>query len=112
MKGGENVEEKYIAHVYGGRIQGLKEHLDNVFTLAGDNCPISYLKPIVKVAALLHDDGKIGQEFQDYMRDIINLGYSHKNNGGDHSTAGGKILERMVNSKKDVIREVIGNLPA
>ena len=110
MKGGENVEEKYIAHVYSGRIQGLKEHLDNVFTLAGDNCPISYLKPIVKVAALLHDDGKIGQEFQDYMRDIVNLGYSHKNNGGDHSTAGGKILERMVKSKQDVIREVIGNL--
>ena len=105
--------EKYIAHVERDvndnvKVQYIKEHLDNVASMAENNCPLPYLKPIVKVAALLHDDGKIGQPFQDYMKDVIERGDDAPRRKVDHSTAGGKIIERMVGKNK--IGEVIGDL--
>lgn len=61
----------YIAHITSDhRIQSVEDHLKNTATLAYQNCPIPTLKHIAALAALLHDIGKLGDPFQEYMNEV------------------------------------------
>lgn len=96
-----------IAHVdpNTGNVQSLSEHLRGTAYLAGCNCPLELLKNIAEVTALLHDAGKLNKEFSDYMQDVLRRGDAAKKRQVDHSTAGGRIVEKM--AKGSLLSEMI-----
>ena len=85
----------YIAHVIPERKQFLTSHLLNVAQLSEENCPLDILKNLVWLNGMLHDCGKVCEEFQDYMKDISQYGEKARKRKIDHSTAGGQIIESI-----------------
>ncbi|MDO4293229.1 MAG: CRISPR-associated helicase Cas3' [Eubacteriales bacterium] len=92
----------YIAHADSctGRKQSLTEHLKNVLQLAEENCPLDILRNLVRVAASVHDSGKLCADFQAYMQDVLEKGEKAPKRQVDHATAGGRIVEMI---GKDVL---------
>ena len=90
-------DDSYLAHVNPetGDKQSLTEHLNTATFLAGRNCPLQELENIIKVIMLLHDAGKLCQDFFDYMNDILEHGEAAGKQQIDHSSAGGRIIEDM-----------------
>lgn len=90
-------EDDYLAHVNPETKakQSLSEHLNATAFLGDRNCPLQELKNIIKVTALLHDAGKLGQDFFEYMNDILEYGEDAGKRQIDHSSAGGRIIEAM-----------------
>lgn len=88
---------EFLAHVEPetGRVQSIEEHLKNVCCLAEKNCPLNILNNLVCVAALLHDAGKFGEAFQEYMQEVQRYGKDVKRRSIDHASAGGRLLEAM-----------------
>ena len=46
------------------RTQELRNHLNNVLCLAERDCPLDILKNLIRVVAILHDAGKISDDFR------------------------------------------------
>ena len=84
----------YIAHVDPDeeRVQLLADHLHNTAYLAERNCPLPELKSLARLILLLHDAGKLREDFQEYMKDILEKGDKAPKRKIDHSTAGGRII--------------------
>ena len=100
-------EDLGIAHVNPdtGDVQSLGEHLRGTAYLTGRNCPLESLKNMVQATALLHDAGKLDREFSDYMREVLQQGKTAKKRQVDHSTAGGRIVEKM--AKWSLLSEMV-----
>lgn len=98
----------YLAHVVpeNGTEQSVSEHLSGTMKLARKNCPLNILKNIVICAALLHDAGKLSEEFLDYMKDIRKNGEAAQRRMLDHTSGGGRILDDLIGQK--CITEFIG----
>lgn len=90
-------EVPYVAHVDSEtkRTQSLSSHLLNVSRLSEENCPLDILKNLVWLNGILHDCGKVCDEFQSYMNDVLEHGKETRKRHIDHSTAGGKIAETI-----------------
>lgn len=86
-------EDSYIVHVNPdtGKTQNMKSHQENCMFLAEQNCPLPILQNLVKVSILLHDSGKLVQEFSDYMEDVRKNGKNARKRQIDHASAGGRI---------------------
>lgn len=102
-------ECQFLAHVEyeTKRTQDLKAHLKNVLCLAEQNCPLDILKNLIRVTAILHDSGKLGDEFQEYMEEVLENGEGVKRRV-DHSSAGGYIAEKMTGGK--AVSQMIGTV--
>lgn len=109
---------EYIAHIrkHDHKIQTVKEHLLEVKDLAeqyGEKIGVKYLAGL---AGLLHDLGKLTNEFREYILQAVNDPNNAPRRGSvDHSTAGGKLLYEFLHSGKKVeqtkwlLAEIIGN---
>lgn len=84
---------KYIAHAESSshRIQSLETHLKNVETLGIRNNPLPEIKNLVHLMLILHDAGKVSDDFQDYMETVLKDSTVKRH--VDHSSTGGKIIE-------------------
>lgn len=91
-------EDSYVVHVNPdtGKTQNMKSHQENCMFLAEQNCPLPILQNLVKVSILLHDSGKLVQEFYDYMEDVRKNGKNARKRQIDHASAGGRMIENMV----------------
>ena len=91
-------KDPYFAHVVpeNGATQSVIEHLVGTKELAEKNCPLKILRNIVILEALLHDAGKVSEEFFAYMDDILKNGEKAKKRNVDHTSAGGRILEDLI----------------
>ena len=94
-----NKENKYLAHVdyETQRTQDAKTHLQHVADFAYQNCPIQELKILAYLAGIMHDAGKLGEENQKDFEKILESGDQVHKNGLDHSTAGGRLIQELVN---------------
>ncbi|MBS5523584.1 MAG: CRISPR-associated helicase Cas3' [Clostridiales bacterium] len=92
-----NNDDKFIAHVNVSdrSVQSVQEHLSGVCTLSEENCPLDILKNISKVIALLHDAGKLTDDFYDYMKSIQKYGKKAPKREVDHASAGARIIEEI-----------------
>nr|WP_279288876.1 CRISPR-associated helicase Cas3' [Catenibacillus scindens] len=64
-----------------------------------ERCPIPVLKNIYRVASLLHDAGKLSDDFYNYMKSVWEKGDAASKQHVDHSSAGGRIIEVMGGKK-------------
>ena len=105
------MENKYLAHVnYENKsIQPIKEHLDNTAEFALKICKLQELRNIIEITARLHDMGKLGDPFQNDMRNVLEYGNDAHKSGIDHSTAGGRLIYELMggNSFSDLISTLI-----
>lgn len=76
----------------------MSEHLGGTEYLAVKNCPLKILENIIKVTALLHDAGKLSQQFVAYMAEVLKSGQNVRKQHIDHSSAGGRIIETITGS--------------
>lgn len=94
---------QYIAHFYKEdnelHIQTVSDHNSNVASLALVNSPLSDISAIAWLCGILHDAGKFGEEFQDYIRRAINDEDVYRGEV-THSTAGGCLMERICPQKQ------------
>ncbi|MCQ5121157.1 CRISPR-associated helicase Cas3' [Massilicoli timonensis] len=105
-------EDKYIAHVNytEKRTQTVYEHLKNVASLALLKCPLIELKNLIMLIALLHDAGKLSNDFRKYMEGIFENGEKSKQRMVNHSTAGGRIIERINADQKYVEMQALNQM--
>ena len=91
----------YLAHVdfETGRTQSFQEHTDNVTSYAKSICPMGEIQKLVEAAALFHDAGKLSDDVQKDFQDILKKGDQAHRNDLDHSTAGGRMLWKMMQQK-------------
>lgn len=91
----------YLAHVdfETGRTQSFQEHTDNVTSYAKSICPMGEIQKLVEAAALFHDAGKLSDDVQKDFQDILKKGDQAHRNDLDHSTAGGRMLWKMMRQK-------------
>lgn len=95
------MNDPYIAHFYKEQedgilqIQAISDHNFNVASLAAANSPLPDLSTIAWICGILHDAGKYGEEFQDYIRRAIN---EEEVRRGEvtHSTAGGYFIAQIL----------------
>lgn len=90
-------KDSYIAHVQPEtkRTQTFSEHYMNVAYLTEKNCPIEELKNMAWLCAILHDCGKLSDEFWNYMKEVLEFGNDARRRQIDHYTAGGRIIENL-----------------
>ena len=68
----------------------VSEHLLNTAIIAENNCPVKELKNIAIVTALLHDAGKLSDDFQSYMMNVKkDANYREL---VDHTSGGGVLI--------------------
>lgn len=85
----------YIAHIreFDGEIQSVEDHLIQVSELAGNYGKKIGFENLCRLAGLLHDLGKISNDFTKYIKDANSNKTSSPTRGTvDHSTLGGKYL--------------------
>lgn len=82
-----------------GEKQELKEHIENVSILAENFGEKIGLRHTLKLIGLVHDMGKFGNEFQDYINKQwekrTERGISKKNSGIDHAVYGAKYIYNL-----------------
>ncbi|SES30025.1 CRISPR-associated helicase/endonuclease Cas3 [Salipaludibacillus aurantiacus] len=108
---------EFIAHIRenDGSIQTVEDHLLETKALAEKFGKSSGMGHICGLSALLHDAGKLTEEFRDYILKAVNdPEHAPKRGSVDHSTAGGKILFNSYHSTQSdpfytVLSEVVGN---
>ncbi|WP_019153453.1 CRISPR-associated helicase/endonuclease Cas3 [Robertmurraya massiliosenegalensis] len=86
---------EYIAHIRekDGKIQTVREHLDEVRQLCEQFGGKIGLQHLAGLTGLLHDLGKSTEEFYDYIQAAVaNPDNPPPRGSVDHSTAGGKLL--------------------
>lgn len=99
-----------LAHVdyKTGRCQLMRVHAENVDLFSQSICQLPVLENIMKMADILHDAGKLGEDNQEDFRNILNQGNDVHKHGLDHSTAGGKIAWEVI--KEWPVAEFISTL--
>lgn len=110
---GDSMEKKRdLAHVdyESQRCQPMKNHAENVASLAKSNCEISELKDLAELAGILHDAGKLGKENQKDFEKILELGDQIHKIGLDHSTAGGRLVNELMGEENWKVSEFISLL--
>ncbi|KGX88205.1 CRISPR-associated helicase/endonuclease Cas3 [Pontibacillus litoralis] len=108
---------EYIAHIRQSdqEIQTVKEHLLEVKNLAEQHGDKVGMKHLAGLAGMLHDLGKCGNEFKEYILEAVrNPDNPPKRGSVDHSTAGGKLLYNFfhtgkINPNRAIVAEVVGN---
>lgn len=97
-------------------VQTVEQHLHEAKALAEGYGSNVNMKHICGLAALLHDAGKLTEEFRNYILKAVNdPEFSPKRGSVDHSTAGGKLLfdhfhtEDRSNPYYLILAEVVGN---
>jgi len=108
---------EFIAHIReDGKIQSVEGHLTGVQTLAEIYGEKIGIKHICGLAGMLHDIGKYTVEFKEYILEAIkNPENPPKRGSVDHSTAGGKLLFKLLHGKtasdpyKMLLAEIVGN---
>lgn len=94
----------YAAHIKecDGTVQTVAEHCKNVENLSEKFCKKLSVKSILKLAAILHDLGKMTEDFNLYIRNENDL----RRGDIDHSFAGAKyIIDFSMNFDDEYIRE-------
>lgn len=95
--------DQYIAHFYEEDdivyIQSVSTHNHNVASLASTNSPLPNLTTIAWLCGILHDAGKYGSDFQDYIKGAMN-GEDVQPGKVTHSTAGGCLMEQLLPESK------------
>lgn len=107
----------YIAHIResDGRIQSVQEHLFQVSELAGQAGKKIGIENLARLAGLLHDVGKISENFSQYISDAYNNKKKPPKRGSvDHSTLGGKFLfnhygRNTTNAIQHLTVEIVSN---
>lgn len=85
--------------------QSFAEHALHCVTLVNQWCDIPELKNIVTLAALFHDAGKLGPGYCANMEAVRQKGRAAVWNRLDHSSAGGRIVEDLM--EEDVTSKII-----
>ena len=80
-------------------IQTVQEHNKNVSILAERNCDLPCLKSSCVLLGLLHDSGKYGREFQEYIQKRMDDPEYSPGTKVDHAFAGGWIVTDLANSE-------------
>ena len=107
-----NIKTKYIAHrrKKDGETQSLWLHLDEVSKKAGKFASKIGLSEQGEFIGLLHDIGKVSQEFQKYIKSAVGLIDSDDDNYVDsvkmkgkidHSSAGAQLIYQKLSSKEN-----------
>lgn len=107
----------YIAHIResDGKIQSVQEHLLQVSELAGQFGKKVGIENLARLAGLLHDLGKISENFSQYISDAHNNKKNPPKRGSvDHSTLGGKFLfdhygKNTTNAIQHLTIEIVSN---
>lgn len=84
--------KKYIAHISNQRVQTVYEHCENVSRYAELEAKHVRLGNTLKIAGLLHDVGKLTDEFNDYIHKSAKNPKSAKRGSVNHSSAGAKYI--------------------
>ncbi|WP_335870282.1 CRISPR-associated helicase Cas3' [Bacillus sp. 2205SS5-2] len=108
----------YIAHIRNsdGEEQSLEKHLEGVSSLAASYGEKIGLKHLAELAGILHDAGKISDEFQQYLKlAVYDPEHAPRKGSVDHSTAGGKwIYEKLHQTSsapsQKLLAEIVSNL--
>lgn len=100
------MERQYNAHFReeDGQYQSVLEHSKNVARLAEGYCAMPLLKKAARLAGLLHDAGKVSEQWQQYFDKSVHEG-RHGGEKLDHSTAGGAMIARI--EKPEILREMV-----
>lgn len=108
---------EFIAHIRESdkQVQTVQEHLLEVKALAESYGEKIGVKHLAGLAGMLHDLGKFTNEFKEYILEAVNNPDSPPKRGSvDHSTAGGKLLYKLLHTEnitpsKGLVAEVVGN---
>lgn len=76
--------------------QSWRTHVEQMVALARQNCPLPILQNILIVTIILHDAGKLSDDYQVWLNQIREKGIPLRNRSVDHMSAGGRIIERKV----------------
>lgn len=95
------MNEKWIGRIdkETKKVQGLKEHLNNVGRYSAEFASKIGLEKVGRLIGLLHDMGKASNEFRDYILKVIENPKLFSSEKIDHSTASSKYLYEKYNPK-------------
>lgn len=86
------MNKKYLAHISEDREQTVYEHCENVSRYAELEARRVGLGSTLKIAGLLHDVGKLTDEFNDYIHKAVENPGSVRRGSINHSSAGAKYI--------------------
>ncbi len=91
------MNDTYIAHLSQDHksAQSVSEHSKAVSEISKRICPIKGLAAIAELAGMLHDAGKLGIKYQEYMKKIKEGTEPYYRGEANHSTAGGLLLKEI-----------------
>lgn len=86
------MDKKYLAHISEDREQTVYEHCENVSRYAELEARKVGLGSTLRVAGLLHDVGKLTDEFNEYIHKAVENPNSVRRGSINHSSAGAKYI--------------------
>lgn len=86
------MDKEYLAHISENREQTVYEHCENVSRYAELEAKCIGLGSTLKIAGLLHDIGKLTDEFNDYIHKAVENPDSVRRGSINHSSAGAKYI--------------------
>lgn len=86
------MDKKYLAHISENREQTVYEHCENVSRYAELEARKVGLGSTLRVAGLLHDVGKLTDEFNEYIHKAVENPNSVRRGSINHSSAGAKYI--------------------
>ena len=86
------MDKKYLAHISENREQTVYEHCENVSRYAELEARSVGLGNTLKIAGLLHDVGKLTDEFNEYIHKAVENPNSVRRGSINHSSAGAKYI--------------------
>lgn len=86
------MDGKYLAHISEDREQTVYEHCENVSRYAELEARRVGLGSTLRIAGLLHDVGKLTDEFNDYIHKAVENPDSVRRGSINHSSAGAKFI--------------------
>lgn len=86
------MDKEYLAHISENREQTVYEHCENVSCYAESEAKSVGLGSTLKIAELLHDVGKLTDEFNEYIHKAVENPNSVRRGSINHSSAGAKYI--------------------
>ena len=86
------MDKEYLAHISENREQTVYEHCENVSCYAESEAKSVGLGSTLKIAGLLHDVGKLTDEFNEYIHKAVENPNSVRRGIINHSSAGAKYI--------------------